>query len=326
MAGRREKELFLLLSVCSLLQLGLTVCEGDGGQPAFCSPPPQEDLLEGLEPVASDTCGQRGPERFCYQTREGETECELCDARSEGSAHSPSFMTDRDSDTFWLSRSPTVIITFPLRKTFQISRFSVSFRFSTPESFAIFKSTDNGKSFVPFRYFSLSCGETYGVQEGDSSAPLCSSPGEDGEIVFDPLEQLPTNGASQQRWDLATHLQLQLDSFSEGGEFYSISEVDLSGTCHCNGHAATCSGSVAGGDVECVCEHGTTGPDCTECLEFYQDSPWVAATPENPATCAGEGERERECCLAPVWPAVLSSTTHIGWAAMNILGVGWISL
>ena len=29
------------------------------------------------------------------------------------------------------------------------------------------------------------------------------------------------------------------------------------------------------------------GAECEQCLPFYQDRPWEAATPENPAECQG---------------------------------------
>ena len=303
MAGGGEKEtLFLMVCLlCCQLELTGAVCVDGGGKPVACSPPPQDDLLLGLTPEDSGTCGLLRPQRFCYQTAGGDRECDLCDSRSEELAHPPSLVTDGDPHTFWLSLTDSAAITFPLSKTFQISRVSVAFYQHEPESFAIFKSTDGGETFVPFQYFSLSCEATYGVPEGsaggEEAVALCSSPDtalSDGKIVFQPLADRTADAAISeqlQAWVLATHLQLRLDRRQEA-EFYAVSAVEVSGSCYCSGHAASCVGSVGGGDVECVCEHGTTGSDCGQCRDFYQDIPWAPATPDNPASCLGECWRD----------------------------------
>lgn len=323
-------------SLCLLLHLGWVCSVGlaqechVGGLPAACFPTPTANIVAGLTPVASNTCGVNGPERVCHQVGAGGKlagTCDYCDASVPELAHPPELMTDLHlplNQTFWQSQNfsivqypTTVEIAFPLNKTFSITRIAITFQSSRPESYAIFKSTDNGASFTPFQYYSLSCQATYGVEEGTTVAEgkedvaLCSSlearltPLSGGEAIFQPLEHRPSaelfsNNEQLQSWVLATHLQLRLNRLNTFGDailtsdpevmdsyYYAISNVEVTGQCFCNGHASNCSGSPAEGIV-CDCEHNTAGPDCGECLPFYQDRPWSPATVDNPATCVGE--------------------------------------
>ena len=333
MAGERCLFVLLLLA-CACCRALTQDCEL-GSLPVACYPPMEPNVVSNLRPVASNTCGLDGPERVCYQEGdEGSAarSCDVCDANVPELAHPPVLMTDAHdaaNPTFWQSQNSSsvqypnsVVITFSLNKTFDINRIAITFQSVRPESYAIYKSTDYGASFTPFQYYSLSCEATYGVVEGtavepgDEAVALCTSaeaqltPLSGGEAVFRPLQFRPSaeslsSNAQLQEWVRATHVQLRLDRLHAVGDtadpvvvdsyFYAISNFEVSGQCFCNGHAASCSGSAAEGDLVCECEHSTAGADCSECREFYQDVPWAPATPDSPSTCICECVCARMC-------------------------------
>ena len=318
MAWQRYSQ--LLLHIASIWSLALAECVFNR-LPTACYPPAEANVISGLEPIASNTCGQDGRERVCPEMAAA-INCDYCDASDPELAHPPELMTDLHVDaggnlTYWQSQYRTVVqypnsvvITFPLNKTYDITRVAITFQSVRPESYAIYKSTDGGETFVPFHYFSVSCEATYGVAEGttvvqgEENVALCTSQGafvaplSGGEADFRPLRYRPSaenfpDSTQLQEWVRGTHLQLRLDRLHTLGGApesysYAISNVEVSGQCFCNGHAASCSGSVAGGDVLCDCEHNTAGPDCGQCCDFYQDRSWAPATFVDPAPCVGK--------------------------------------
>lgn len=103
-----------------------------------------------------------------------------------------------------------------------------------------------------------------------------------------------------QEWVTATELRITLDRINTFGDevfgdqqvlrsyFYAIADVAVGARCKCNGHASECVASTGAGGLRtrvCRCEHNTAGPDCGECLPFYNDAPWARANAQNAHEC-----------------------------------------
>ena len=290
-------QLFLTLWLCTATWGGGSSC-GTVGNPVACFPPYVDNIVAGSTPDASNTCGLETRERVCHllgSTGEVAGTCDYCDAADPSSAHPPEHITDMHSAnavTYWQSQNFSVVqypnsvnITFSFNRTFDIRDITVVFHSSRPESYTILGSADFGLTYTSLQFYSLSCSQTYGVSE---VSPICSaeeariSPSSGGLVI------LRTNQA-------ATNIRLRFDRLNTFGDevftsdskvldsyYYAVSNVEIGARCTCNGHAAFCAD-----DNLCVCEHNTMGAECEQCLPFYQDLPWAAATPENPAECSG---------------------------------------
>lgn len=283
-------------------------CYDDNGDSKYCSPASQLNVAADVTPTASSTCGLEAPERVCYRAGAAGGEyagtCETCNS----SALSPALMTDDEGDgiTYWQSQTYSFVqypnsvnVTVSLGKTFAVDSISLVFQSSRPESFTLLASVDYGDTFQPLHYFSRSCGDTYGVDDGagSSDAPGCSSDG--AQIV--PLAGGGVSFAATELTDssvLATDVRIRLDRLNTFGDeqswepmvldsyYYAISDVIISGTCFCNGHASSCSQDDAG-QLKCDCAHNTTGKDCDACLPLFNDLAWRPASQEDAGECKG---------------------------------------
>ncbi|KAL2078454.1 hypothetical protein ACEWY4_026139 [Coilia grayii] len=125
------------------------------------------------EVAASSVCG-RTPTRACvpYEGRGAPPpasvsvvrSCHVCDASDARRAHPPSYLTDLNSAhnlTCWqsdnLAGAHNVSLTLSLGKKFEITYVSLQFCSPKPDSMAIYKSMDYGKSWLPYQYYSSQC-------------------------------------------------------------------------------------------------------------------------------------------------------------------------
>ncbi|XP_074474962.1 netrin-G2 isoform X5 [Sebastes fasciatus] len=74
--------------------------------------------------------------------------------------------------------------------------------------------------------------------------------------------------------------------------FYAISNIEVPSRCKCNLHASQC--LLQEGNLQCQCEHNTTGQDCQRCKKGFKAKSWKAGsylpTPNGtPNTCTIAG-------------------------------------
>ncbi|TKS84714.1 Laminin subunit gamma-3 [Collichthys lucidus] len=297
-------------------------CYDDEGNPSTCMPK-FENVAFNRTAVASNVCGSP-PEDYCMQT--GSTRsCHYCDASDPDLHHNASLLTDfhrSEENTWWQSQSMyygiqhpnSVNLTLHLGKAFEITYIRLKFYTSRPESFAIYKRTEQDGPWLPYQYYSASCKKTYGkdskgyIRPGDDErTALCTdefsdiSPLTGGNVAFSTLEGRPSaynfdQSVVLQEWVTATDLLISLNRLNTFGDeffkdakvlrsyFYAISDFSVGGRCKCNGHASECFEGDRGGLV-CACEHHTVGDDCQRCHPFYQDRPWSRASGDSANEC-----------------------------------------
>ncbi|XP_062845266.1 laminin subunit gamma-3 [Trichomycterus rosablanca] len=301
---------------------GMDSCYDEQGVPSVCMPK-FENAAFNRTVVVSNVCGAP-PEDYCMQT--GSTRsCRRCDGSDPEANHNASYLNDFHGDeepTWWQSQSmfygvqhpSSVNLTLHLGKAFEITYVRLKFYTSRPESFAIYKRTNENAPWTPYQYYSASCHKTYGkdsktfIQPGEEErTALCTdefsdiSPLTGGNVAFSTLEGRPSaynfdQSQVLQDWVTATDLLISLNRLNTFGDeffkdakvlrsyFYAISDFSVGGRCKCNGHANDCAPDDEGRLV-CACEHDTAGTDCERCAPFYQDRPWARATADSANQC-----------------------------------------
>ncbi|XP_029024398.1 laminin subunit gamma-3 isoform X2 [Betta splendens] len=325
-----------LLLVCVQVWAAMDSCYDEEVAPSRCMPR-FENVAFNRTVEVSNECGSP-PEDYCMQT--GSTRsCHHCDASDPDWNHNAGLLTDfhrNEEPTWWQSQSMyygiqnpnSVNITLHLGKAFEITYVRLKFYTSRPESFVIYKRTEEAGPWVPYQYYSASCKETYGkdakgfLRPGDDErTALCTdefsdiSPLTGGNVAFSTLEGRPSaynfdQSLVLQEWVTATDLLISLDRLNTFGDeffkdpkvlrsyFYAISDFSVGGRCKCNGHASECVEGEHGGLV-CSCQHHTVGADCQRCHPFYQDRPWARATGDSANEClrCNCSGRSEECVL-----------------------------
>lgn len=126
---------------------------------------------------ASSTCGANYPEKYC----DVDGKCHVCDVQDPAKNFGASALSDihnLNNVTCWRSEprplsnmnlgsdhSPdNVTLTLSFTKKFELTYVSLVFCPSAikPDSMAIYKSADNGKTWQPFQFYSSQCRKLYG--------------------------------------------------------------------------------------------------------------------------------------------------------------------
>ncbi|XP_051958195.1 laminin subunit gamma-3 [Xyrauchen texanus] len=315
--------LFLVLfTILSSVLAGMDSCYDEEGISSRCLPK-FENAAFNQSIIVSNVCGIPA-EDYCMQT--GSTRsCHYCDALDLELNHNATYLTDFHTDeepTWWQSQSMfygvqypnSVNLTLHLGKAFEITYVRLKFYTSRPESFTIYKRTEEKGPWQPYQYYSASCHKTFGRDNKDfirpgqeERTPLCTdefsdiSPLTGGNVAFSTLEGRPSaynfdQSPVLQDWVTATDILISLERLNTFGDeffkdakvlrsyFYAISDFSVGGRCKCNGHASECLTNEEGRFV-CACEHHTAGVDCQHCAPFYQDRPWARATADSANQC-----------------------------------------
>lgn len=133
----------------------------------------------GMNVKASSTCGVVAPVHYCESTEAGATpQCHICDDRQPKTRFPASYLTDLNNPsnmTCWRSEPlppatsidappDNVTLTLSLGKKYELTYVSLQFCPHTPkpDSIAIFKSMDYGKTWQAFQFYSSQCRRVYG--------------------------------------------------------------------------------------------------------------------------------------------------------------------
>ncbi|CAB1337806.1 unnamed protein product [Coregonus sp. 'balchen'] len=212
-------------------------CYDDAGAARRCIPE-FINAAFGKEVAVSSVCGRPTPSRYCSVVERGEERpsvrtCQICDAADPWRAHPPSYLTDLNSAnnlTCWQSEnlhtSPhNVTLTLSLGKTFEITYVSLQFCSPRPESLAVYKSMDYGKSWTPYQYYSSQCRRMYNrpnkaaITKQNEQEALCTDghtdlyPLSGGLIAFSTLDGRPSgkdfdNSPVLQDWVSVTDIRV----------------------------------------------------------------------------------------------------------------------
>uniref|UniRef100_A0A3B4U038 Laminin N-terminal domain-containing protein n=1 Tax=Seriola dumerili TaxID=41447 RepID=A0A3B4U038_SERDU len=210
-----------------LVWAAMDSCYDEEGVPSRCMPR-FENVAFNRTVEVSNVCGSP-PEDYCMQT--GSTRsCHYCNTLVPELSHNASLLTDfnrNEEPTWWQSQSMyygiqhpnSVNLTLHLGKAFDITYVRLKFYTSRPESFAIYKRTEEDGPWLPYQYYSASCSKTYGkdakgyIRPGDDErAALCTdefsdiSPLSGGNVAFSTLEGRP----SAYNFDQSMVLQVRL--------------------------------------------------------------------------------------------------------------------
>ena len=218
----------------------------DDDRPRRCIP----DFVNaafGAAVEASSTCGSGGPTRYCdviEQPNPTIGQCQICDDSTPRRRFPASYLTDLNNPnnvTCWRSEPlvnsqsfsappDNVTLTLSLSKKYELTYVSLQFcpRAAKPDSIAIYKSMDYGKTWQPFQFYSTQCRRVYGrpnratITRSNEQEARCTdshsytggdSLGSISRIAFSTLEARPSaadfdNSPVLQDWVTATDIRV----------------------------------------------------------------------------------------------------------------------
>lgn len=201
----------------------------------------------GVTVKASSTCGTHSPVHYCEPPEPGvNPQCHLCDDRIPKNRFPAAHLTDLNNPnnvTCWRSEPlppvtsinappDNVTLTLSLGKKYELTYVSLQFCPLTPkpDSIAIYKSMDYGKTWQPFQFYSSQCRRVYGrpnratITKTNEQEARCTDAhrytggdtfgfGQTSRIAFSTLEGRPSaldfdNSPVLQDWVTATDIKI----------------------------------------------------------------------------------------------------------------------
>lgn len=201
----------------------------------------------GVPVKASSTCGTHAPVHYCEASEPGATpQCHICDDKQPKSRFSAAHLTDLNNPnnlTCWRSEPlppvtsidappDNVTLTLSLGKKYELTYVSLQFCPNTPkpDSIAIYKSMDYGKTWQAFQFYSSQCKRVYGrpnratITKANEQEARCTDAhrytggdslgyGQSSRIAFSTLEGRPSafdfdNSPVLQDWVTATDIRV----------------------------------------------------------------------------------------------------------------------
>lgn len=246
---------FLLLQVRGEIYAKMFSSQQNPSDPCYDEDRPRRCIPDfvnaafGATVEASSTCGTGGPTRYCDVTDEpggtaGIGHCHVCDDSTPRRRFPASYLTDLNNPnnvTCWRSEPlvssqsfsappDNVTLTLSLGKKYELTYVSLQFcpRAAKPDSIAIYKSMDYGKTWQPFQFYSSQCRRVYGrpnratITKSNEQEARCTDShrytGGDGlgpvsRIAFSTLEGRPSaadfdNSPVLQDWVTATDIRV----------------------------------------------------------------------------------------------------------------------
>ncbi|XP_054614152.1 filaggrin isoform X7 [Dunckerocampus dactyliophorus] len=220
----------------------------------------------------------------------------------------------------------------------------ITFEYGRPTIMVLDKSMDHGRSWQPYQYFADDCLDTFNMppkrvrelSPANVTRVICTEQysrwvgsKNDKNVKFEVRARFAVfAGPRLQNMDSLytrmesmkglrdfftfTNLRLRLLRPALGGTyvqrdnllkyFYAISNIEVPARCKCNLHASQC--LLQDGNLQCQCEHNTTGQDCQRCKKGFKAKSWKAGsylpTPNGtPNTCSIAGSPSGSTRPAP---------------------------
>eukprot|EP00117_Sycon_ciliatum_P001869 scpid2290/ scgid7347/ Laminin-like protein epi-1 len=281
-------------------------------------------VTDTLCPMSMVAAGGDGSGLFCFNCSGGENTYSILNAADEDSDTfwaSPPLPTD--------VASQSVNITIDLCQEYSIVSIGLgSGPTLRPSAWALERSSDFGSTYSPWGYYveyESDCQAVFGVSPStdgvatEDNSVLClpesllTKP-DDSVVHANVLEKRPglqgqapaSRALSLANWARATNIRLRFlrwagaeedgtgDASGIVGNFYSIAQINFTGSCECNGHAESCDNQRISSPVEgyscsskyvCQCEHNACGDSCQSCCPGFQQREWRISTDSDPFRC-----------------------------------------